>query len=93
MISDSKAVTYGSTRGNRVENGVFSLINANGTPRVVTAGDKMDELQSILLRVWREACRHIEIGQSTETIASSLLRWLPLAHRLDSTHRPGAVGT
>ena len=50
----------------------------------------MDELQTALLKVWREACRHIEIDQSTETIASLLLQWLPLDHiwirRLDRGH-------
>jgi transcriptional regulator with GAF, ATPase, and Fis domain len=40
----------------------------------------MDELQAVLLKVWREACRHIEIEQSTENIASLLLQWLPLSH-------------
>jgi transcriptional regulator with GAF, ATPase, and Fis domain len=40
----------------------------------------MDELQNVLLKVWREACRHIEIEQSTDNIASLLLQWLPLNH-------------
>jgi hydrogenase-4 transcriptional activator len=40
----------------------------------------MDELETVLLKVWREACRHIEIERSTENIASLLLRWLPLEH-------------
>jgi transcriptional regulator with GAF, ATPase, and Fis domain len=40
----------------------------------------MDELQTVLLKVWREACRHIEIEQSTDNIASLLLQWLPLNH-------------
>jgi transcriptional regulator with GAF, ATPase, and Fis domain len=40
----------------------------------------MDELQTVLLKVWREACRHIEIDQSTDNIASILLQSLPLNH-------------
>jgi len=38
----------------------------------------MDELQSVLLKVWRQACRHIEIERATDNIASLLLQWLPL---------------
>jgi hydrogenase-4 transcriptional activator len=52
----------------------------------------MDELQTVLLKVWREACRHIEIDRSADNIASALLKWLPLEHvwvrRLDRG-RPG----
>ena len=33
----------------------------------------MEGYQNVLLAVWREACRHIEITQSTETIAGLLL--------------------
>ena len=40
----------------------------------------MDELQTVLLKVWREACRHIEIDQSTDNIAALLLQCLPLEH-------------
>ena len=40
----------------------------------------MDELETVLLKVWREACRHIEIDQSTENIAALLLKWLPIDH-------------
>ena len=34
----------------------------------------MLKFQVVLLNVWREACRHIEITQSTETIAAMLVR-------------------
>ncbi|MCC6124587.1 MAG: sigma-54-dependent Fis family transcriptional regulator [Pirellulales bacterium] len=40
----------------------------------------MNELQTVLLKVWREACRHIEIGRSADNIAALLLQWLPLDH-------------
>ncbi len=39
----------------------------------------MQRFRQILLEVWREACRHIEIGESTLTIARLLSRQLPLA--------------
>ena len=39
----------------------------------------MEKFQQVLLRVWREACRHIEIDQSTRTIATLLADDLPLA--------------
>jgi transcriptional regulator with GAF, ATPase, and Fis domain len=32
----------------------------------------------LLLEVWREACRHIDIGQSTKTIARMLAKYVPL---------------
>ncbi|MGD0897743.1 MAG: sigma-54 dependent transcriptional regulator [Thermoguttaceae bacterium] len=38
----------------------------------------MEEYQAVLLDVWREACRHIEITQSTETIAALLARHIPI---------------
>src|SRR3972149_3808938 len=38
----------------------------------------MEEFQAVLLNVWREACRHIEITQSTATIAAMLVEWMPL---------------
>jgi len=47
----------------------------------------MEKFQSLLLTVWREACRHIEICQSAETIAPMLLRDMPvdqlLVRRID----------
>jgi hydrogenase-4 transcriptional activator len=42
----------------------------------------MDDLQTVILKVWREACRHIEIGQSTVTIAAMLVEQMPLAQVL-----------
>ena len=42
----------------------------------------MEEFRTVLLDVWREACRHIEIGQSTETIAAMLAKHLPIAQVL-----------
>jgi hydrogenase-4 transcriptional activator len=38
----------------------------------------MEKFQRVLLNVWREACRHIEICQCVETIAPMLLADLPL---------------
>jgi hydrogenase-4 transcriptional activator len=52
----------------------------------------MEQLQQILLSVWQEACRHIEIGQSTANIAAMLVRHIPieqvLVRRIDAV-RPG----
>jgi hydrogenase-4 transcriptional activator len=42
----------------------------------------MEEFQGVLLSVWREACRHIEISRSTSTIAGILAEWMPLAQVL-----------
>jgi len=42
----------------------------------------MEKFQSLLLTVWREACRHIEIRQSAETIAPMLLRDMPVGQLL-----------
>ncbi len=39
---------------------------------------KMQHHHTLLLDVWREACRHIEIGEFTETIASFLLPQMPV---------------
>jgi transcriptional regulator with GAF, ATPase, and Fis domain len=48
----------------------------------------MEQLQSVLLNVWQEACRHIEITQSTATIAALLVEHLPvqqlLVRRIDA---------
>lgn len=38
----------------------------------------MEKFQSVLLHVWREACRHIEIGESAASIAALLRSDLPL---------------
>ena len=38
----------------------------------------MEDFQAVLLSVWREACRHIEITQSTANIAAMLVEWMPL---------------
>jgi transcriptional regulator with GAF, ATPase, and Fis domain len=50
----------------------------------------MERFQSVLLDVWREACRHIEIRESTINIAGLLARELPLAalliRRADVAH-------
>jgi len=55
----------------------------------------MQRFRQILLEVWREACRHIEIGESTLTIARLLSRQLPLAQiivrRLD--RETASIGT
>ncbi len=42
----------------------------------------MERFQSVLLRVWREACRHIQIDRSVATIAPMLLGDIPLADLL-----------
>src|SRR5207249_4639205 len=50
----------------------------------------VDRFSSVLLDVWREAGRHIEIRESASNIARLLAEHLPLAHllvrRLDATH-------
>jgi len=38
----------------------------------------VEAFRSLLLDVWREACQHIEIGQSTQTIAALLAEYLPI---------------
>jgi hydrogenase-4 transcriptional activator len=38
----------------------------------------MEQFQQVLLNVWQEACRHIEIGQSTANIAAMLVRYIPV---------------
>ena len=48
----------------------------------------MEDCQAAILSVWREACRHIEITQSTANIAAMLVEWMPLeqiiVRRLDA---------
>lgn len=50
----------------------------------------MDRFHAILLDVWREACRHIEIGESAVNIAAMLADHMPLAallvYWLDAEH-------
>jgi hydrogenase-4 transcriptional activator len=47
----------------------------------------MERFQQVLLNVWQEACRHIEIGQSTANIATMLVQYIPveqvLVRRID----------
>jgi transcriptional regulator with GAF, ATPase, and Fis domain len=38
----------------------------------------MERSQSVLLNVWQEACRHIDIGQATANIAALLVQHLPI---------------
>jgi len=38
----------------------------------------MEKFQPVLLKVWQEACRHIEIGDSTETITAILAEHVPI---------------
>lgn len=51
----------------------------------------MEEFREVLLDVWREACRHIEIQESTEGITRLLGRQFPLewlvVRRFDGTNR------
>ncbi len=50
----------------------------------------MEKFNKILLNVWREACRNIEITESLPIIAQMLIKHLPLSQilirRIDSTH-------
>jgi hydrogenase-4 transcriptional activator len=50
----------------------------------------MEPFRNLLLSVWKEACRHIEIQEATENIAAMLHRQMPLAavvvQRLDPAH-------
>jgi len=50
----------------------------------------MEKFQTVLLSVWREACRHIEIGESTETISAILAQHMPIhqifVRRIDRQH-------
>jgi len=38
----------------------------------------MEKFQSVLLNVWREACRHIKISESTEKLSAILARQIPV---------------
>ena len=50
----------------------------------------MDEIRTLLLAIWREACRHTEIDVSTTAIATLLAERMPLGQvlvrRLDRRH-------
>src|SRR5262245_47655131 len=48
----------------------ISLVSAGGQP--------MDRFAPLLLDVWREVCRHGEIGEAVERLAPLLARRLPL---------------
>ena len=53
-------------------------------------GDGLERFGNVLLDIWREACQHIEIQESTANIAELLARELPLAallvRRFDPPH-------
>ena len=42
----------------------------------------MDQYRTLLLDVWREACRHIEIAESTANIAAMLQPFVPIQQLL-----------
>jgi transcriptional regulator with GAF, ATPase, and Fis domain len=42
----------------------------------------LEQYRALLLDVWREACRHIEIGESTATITALLRPYLPIRQLL-----------
>jgi transcriptional regulator with GAF, ATPase, and Fis domain len=50
----------------------------------------MGNAQNVLLRVWQEVCRHLEIAESVEAVVKTLEGELPLArltlHRFESEH-------
>ena len=50
----------------------------------------MERFRTVLLNVWQEACRHIEITESTETISAILRQHMPinqvLVRRIDREH-------
>ena len=50
----------------------------------------MEKFQTVLLSVWQEACRHIEISESTATISAILSRHMPIhqvfVRRIDCQH-------
>jgi hypothetical protein len=51
-------------------------INESGSLRLLLAPDLL--AAQVLLDVWREACRHIEIAEATDLITPLILRQLPL---------------
>src|SRR5690242_6400697 len=48
----------------------------------IEAAPYVDRFNRLLLDVWREACRHIEIAEATDLITPLLLRHLPIDHLL-----------
>jgi hydrogenase-4 transcriptional activator len=49
------------------------------TEKQLNATDSfLEQFQSLILSVWREACRHIEIDESTATIAKMLAQTMPI---------------
>ena len=57
----------------------------------------VEPFQQVLLNVWQEACRHIDISQSTANIAAMLVRHIPveqvLVRRIDAARSlPGDRG-
>ncbi len=54
----------------------------DGNPVPGSRSEKVVQFQPVLLEVWREACRHIEISQSTENIARILAEHMPISHVL-----------
>jgi hydrogenase-4 transcriptional activator len=50
----------------------------------------MEQFTALLLDVWREACRHIEIAESTANIAQLLVPQMPmellLVRRIETEH-------
>ena len=49
----------------------------------------MKKFQTVLLKVWQEACRHIEIGEMTQNIAPMLLQDMPIDQILIRIIDPG----
>src|ERR1044071_2970744 len=51
----------------------------------------MEHFQQILPKVWREVCRHIEIGESADTLFQLLRGYVPVermaVYRLEDEHR------
>src|SRR5262245_34286714 len=64
-------------------------VNDNGAH--VVRDDVMERFQQSLPDVWREVSRHIEIGESAETLFRLLRAFLPISrlavYRLDQEHR------
>ncbi|MBL8820547.1 MAG: sigma-54-dependent Fis family transcriptional regulator [Planctomyces sp.] len=57
----------------------------------------VEKFQKILLDVWREACRHIQIGESADTFFRMLREQMPLAgvviHWVDVEHQRVSIAT
>ena len=61
---------------------VGTAVVFRGKPAHGTDNGVSGYLQSLATEIWREACRHIEIGESAETMASVLGRHLPIDYVL-----------